>query len=72
MLQGNFFCESWLCSCLVVDFMIVLFFFQFWEVILDEYGIDLIGIYYGDLDFQLERINVYYNEVIGNKLKKLI
>jgi tubulin beta len=36
--------------------------FQFWEIISDEHGIDPSGIYHGDNDLQLERINVYYNE----------
>ncbi|XP_026726523.1 tubulin beta chain-like [Trichoplusia ni] len=35
---------------------------KFWEVISDEHGIDPCGIYHGDSDLQLERINVYYNE----------
>jgi tubulin beta len=34
---------------------------KFWEVISDEHGIDATGCYCGDLDLQLERINVYYN-----------
>ena len=40
-------------------------FFQFWEVISDEHGIDPTGTYHGDSDLQLERINVYYNEATG-------
>lgn len=36
--------------------------FQFWEIISDEHGIDPSGIYHGDNDLQLERIDVYYNE----------
>jgi hypothetical protein len=35
---------------------------QFWEIISDEHGIDPTGIYHGDNDLQLERIEVYYNE----------
>lgn len=35
---------------------------QFWEIISDEHGIDPSGIYHGDNDLQLERIDVYYNE----------
>jgi hypothetical protein len=35
---------------------------QFWEIISDEHGIDPTGLYHGDNDLQLERINVYYNE----------
>ena len=41
------------------------FYFQFWEVISDEHGIDPTGTYHGDSDLQLERINVYYNEATG-------
>ncbi|MEQ2192475.1 hypothetical protein XENOCAPTIV_012140, partial [Xenoophorus captivus] len=41
-------------------------FFQFWEVISDEHGIDPTGTYHGDSDLQLDRINVYYNEASGN------
>jgi tubulin beta len=40
-------------------------FFQFWEVISDEHGVDPTGTYHGDSDLQLERINVYYNEAAG-------
>ena len=40
-------------------------FMQFWEVISDEHGIDPTGTYHGDIDLQLERINVYYNEATG-------
>lgn len=35
------------------------------EVISDEHGIEPTGIYNGDSDLQLERINVYYNEASG-------
>uniref|UniRef100_A0A0K0D3Y3 Tubulin domain-containing protein n=1 Tax=Angiostrongylus cantonensis TaxID=6313 RepID=A0A0K0D3Y3_ANGCA len=40
---------------------------KFWEVISDEHGIEPTGIYNGDSDLQLERINVYYNEASGGK-----
>ncbi|CAD6214690.1 GSCOCG00004181001-RA-CDS [Cotesia congregata] len=40
---------------------------KFWEVINDEHGIDATGEYRGDLDLQLERINVYYNQASGGK-----
>lgn len=40
-------------------------FFQFWEVISDEHGIDPTGTYHGDSDLQLDRISVYYNEATG-------
>ena len=36
---------------------------KFWEIISDEHGIDPTGTYHGDSDLQLERINVYFNEV---------
>ena len=42
-----------------------LFFWQFWEVISDEHGIDPNGNYIGDSKLQLERIDVYYNEAQG-------
>ena len=44
---------------------------KFWEVISDEHGIDPTGTYHGDSDLQLERINVYYNEVIATLIRKL-
>lgn len=41
---------------------------KFWEVISDEHGIDPTGTYCGDnRDLQLERINVFFNEVTGGK-----
>lgn len=40
-------------------------FFQFWEVISDEHGIDPTGSYHGESDNQLERINVYFSEASG-------
>jgi len=40
---------------------------KFWEVISDEHGVDTFGIYNGTSSNQLERINVYYNEVAGNR-----
>merc|ERR1712128_267053 len=40
---------------------------KFWEVISDEHGIGPDGGHVGDLDQQLERINVYYNEASGGK-----
>lgn len=40
---------------------------KFWEVVSDEHGIEPDGSYKGTNDLQLERINVYYNEVGGNK-----
>ncbi|KAK1385553.1 Tubulin beta chain [Heracleum sosnowskyi] len=35
---------------------------KFWEGVCDEHGIDPTGKYVGNLDLQLERMNVYYNE----------
>lgn len=40
---------------------------KFWEVVSDEHGIDHEGLYKGNNDLQLERINVYYNEIGSNK-----
>lgn len=40
---------------------------KFWEVVSDEHGIERDGVYKGTNDLQLERINVYYNEVASNK-----
>ena len=40
---------------------------KFWEVVSDEHGIESDGLYKGNNDLQLERINVYYNEVGANK-----
>ena len=40
---------------------------KFWEIISDEHGIDPTGVYVGDSDLQLERINVYYNEASKGK-----
>ena len=40
---------------------------KFWEVLSDEHGINRDGLYTGTNDLQLERINVYYNEVGSNK-----
>ena len=39
---------------------------KFWETIVDEHGITSEGIYQGDSDLQLERINVYFTEAAGN------
>lgn len=36
---------------------------QFWEIISDEHGIDPRGMYHGDNDLQMERINVYYTGI---------
>ncbi len=45
----------------IIDF--VLFIFKFWEIISDEHGIEPTGDYNGSSDLQLERIEVYYNQV---------
>ena len=46
-----------------------IFSLQFWEVISDEHGINPTGTYEGDLDLQLDRINVYFNEATGECLR---
>ena len=38
------------------------------QVICDEHGIDATGMYAGDSDLQLERVNVYYNEATGGAI----
>ncbi len=38
---------------------------KFWEVISDEHGISYDGQFEGSSDLQLERANVYFNEVDG-------
>lgn len=38
---------------------------KFWEIISDEHSIEPTGVYHGDSDLQLERINVYYNKATG-------
>ncbi|CAM9683999.1 unnamed protein product, partial [Sphacelaria rigidula] len=40
---------------------------KFWEVISDEHGIDPTGVYHGDSDLQLDRINCYFNEASGGR-----
>ena len=40
---------------------------KFWETVSDEHGIEPDGVYKGTNELQLERINVYYNEVGSNK-----
>lgn len=36
---------------------------QFWKFACNEHGLDLGGHYHGQSDLQLERINVYFNEI---------
>ncbi|KAL5542104.1 hypothetical protein UlMin_009814 [Ulmus minor] len=36
---------------------------KFWEVICAKHGVNTTGRYHGDFELQLERINVYYNDV---------
>jgi tubulin beta len=36
-------------------------------VVADEHGLSPLGIYGGDSDLQLERINVYFSEATGDK-----
>ncbi|XP_012675041.2 tubulin beta chain-like [Clupea harengus] len=40
---------------------------KFWEVIIDEHGINPAGYFTGDSSVQLERVNVYFNEPSTNK-----
>ncbi|CAF3867674.1 unnamed protein product [Rotaria magnacalcarata] len=36
---------------------------RFWKLACEEHGIDSCGSYHGESDLQLERINVYFNEI---------
>lgn len=36
----------------------------FWQTISGEHGLDGSGVYNGTSDLQLERMNVYFNEVL--------
>ncbi|XP_021735831.1 tubulin beta-3 chain-like [Chenopodium quinoa] len=40
---------------------------QFWEVVCNEHGIDTTGLYIGDSPLQVERSDVYFNEVRGGR-----
>lgn len=40
---------------------------KFWEFISDEHAIDATGAYVGSNPYQIDRINVYYNESSANK-----
>jgi len=40
---------------------------KFWEVISDEHGVDRKGMYIGESDLQLDRINVYFHEGAGGR-----
>jgi len=40
---------------------------KFWEVISGEHGIDGNGMYVGNNELQMERMNVYFNEAAGGK-----
>ncbi|KAI9197070.1 tubulin beta-4 chain [Polychytrium aggregatum] len=40
---------------------------KFWEIISEEHGLDPTGKYVGERDVQLERVDVYFNEVPGPK-----
>ncbi|XP_070758121.1 tubulin beta-1 chain isoform X5 [Enoplosus armatus] len=40
---------------------------KFWEVISEEHGLNATGLYEGDSNLQLERVNVYFNEAHGGK-----
>ena len=41
---------------------------KFNEVICDEHGIDPTGTFMGESDLQLERMDVFFNEAMGNPL----
>lgn len=45
----------------------MILFFQFWELISEEHGVAADGSYEGNDSLQLEKINVYFNEVLGNR-----
>jgi tubulin beta len=49
----------------MIDIHIDLILFQFWEMMANEHGLSSLGIYEGDSNLQLERINVYFNEAMG-------
>lgn len=49
---------------LVFSFFLCVY-LKFWEVISDEHGISAMGIYEGDMDLQLDRVSVYFNEAHG-------
>ena len=40
---------------------------KFWEIVADEHGIDPVGGYQGDSELQLERINVYFDDIDGGR-----
>ena len=40
---------------------------KFWEVVCGEHGVEPTGVYNGDSDLQLERINVYFNEASSRR-----
>ncbi|KAF5298070.1 hypothetical protein FQA39_LY11838 [Lamprigera yunnana] len=40
---------------------------KFWEVICDEHSIDARGYFHGESELQLQRINVYFNEISNTK-----
>lgn len=64
MIKKQSIISSCCCNVILISECI---FFQFWEVISDEHGIDPTGSYHGDSDLQLDRINVYYNEASGER-----
>ncbi|BGO88442.1 hypothetical protein NBRC10512_004529 [Rhodotorula toruloides] len=39
----------------------------FWETVTEEHGLGPDGVYHGDNDLQLERMQVYFNEAAANK-----
>ena len=40
---------------------------NFWDIVSKEHGLDQAGAYQGAFDYQLQRINTYFNETIGGR-----
>nr|CDS30095.1 tubulin beta 1 chain [Hymenolepis microstoma] len=40
---------------------------KFWEIIADEHGVNPNGVFRGESDLQLERMNVYFTEAVGGR-----
>ena len=45
---------------------------KFNEVICDEHGLDPTGTFMGESDLQLEKMDVFFNEAMGNLLKHVL
>ncbi len=57
----------WFYFCYSFLKIVIWYSLQFWEIISDEHGIQPNGVYQGESELQLERIDVYYNEASGGK-----